>query len=393
MITAPRLDPAPPDSRFGPLEPIGDFLVDDSVTEIMVNGPGAIYVERGGMLQFTDRRFDDENHLLRVIDAIVSAVGRRVDFRTPLVDARLADGSRVSAAIPPVALDGPMLTIRKFARNPYQVEDLIQLGTLSAEAAGFLQACVLARANVLISGGSGTGKTTLLNVCSSFISPGERIVTVEDAAELQLRQGHVCRLESRPPDPHGQNAVTIRDLVIHALRMRPDRILVGEVRGAEALDMLQAMNSGHDGSLSTIHANSPRGALLRLETQVLMAGFDLTHRAVRHQVASAVNVVVQMTRLADGRRRVVSITEVTGMENEVVAMQDIFRPELQMVAGDEVMGPLRPTGIRPRLMDKVMALGVQVPAIAHLFPHQRVARPAASKNTRTHAWPHRAGHD
>jgi pilus assembly protein CpaF len=383
------VDAASPDSQFGPLEPIGGFLLDDTVTEIMVNGPDAVYVERGGTLQYTGRKFDDENHLLRVIDAIVSAVGRRVDFATPLVDARLSDGSRVSAAIPPVAVDGPMLTIRKFARNPYQIEDLIQFGTLSGEAAGFLQACVLARANVLISGGSGTGKTTLLNVCSSFISSGERIVTVEDAAELRLHQEHVCRLEARPPDPHGLHAVTIRDLVIHALRVRPDRILVGEVRGAEALDMLQAMNSGHDGSLSTIHANGARGALLRLETQVLMAGIDLPHKAVRHQIAAAINVVVQLARLQDGRRRVVSISEITGMEEEVIAMQDIFLSEMETVAGNEVMGPLRATGIRPRVMDKVMTLGLNVPAIAHLFPHQHAV---PGKSAHPHVWS-RHGHD
>ncbi len=349
------------------LGPLADLVRDDSLSEIMVNGPKTIYVERDGKLLPTDRCFDDENHLLRVIDRIVSAVGRRIDFRTPLVEARLEDGSRVTAAIPPVALDGPMLTIRKFYRPGYRMEDLVRMGTLSAAAAGFLKGCVMARANVLISGGSGTGKTTLLNVCSSFIPSGERIVTIEDAAELKLDRGHVCRLESRPPDLHGGNGVTIRDLVIHALRMRPDRIVVGEVRAGEALDMLQAMNSGHDGSWSTIHASSARQALSRLEMLVLMAGIELPVKVVRQQLACAINVVVQMARLRDGSRRVVSISEVTGMEETTVSMQDIFVAEMQATHQGGSVGPLQPTGIRPRIIERAFASGEQVPEIAGLF--------------------------
>src|SRR5947209_1967673 len=279
------------------LGPIRDLVLDDSLTEVMVNGHENIYVERNGKILLTDRKFDDENHLLRVIDFIVSAVGRRIDFRTPMVDARLLDGSRVNAVISPIALDGPMLTIRKFSRDPYQAEDLVNFGTLTNEAVGFLKACVMARANLIISGGTGTGKTTLLNVCSSFIPTDERIVTIEDAAELQLHQEHVCRMESRPADVHGEGRIAIRELVMNSLRMRPDRIVVGECRGGEALDMLQAMNTGHDGSLTTVHANSPRDALARLETLVLMAGLDLPARAIREQIASSIHLIVQQTRL------------------------------------------------------------------------------------------------
>ena len=354
------------------LGPIADLMLDDSLTEIMVNGPDTIFVEREGLLLLTDLRFDDENHLLRVIDSIVSAVGRRIDFRRPLVDARLLDGSRVTAVIPPVALDGPMLTIRKFSRRPYTVDDLIRFGTLSVEAAGFLKACVIAGANLLISGGSGTGKTTLLNVCSSFIPPGERIVTIEDAAELQLHQEHVCRLEARPRDRSGERGVTIRELVTHALRMRPDRIVVGEVRSSEALDMLQAMNSGHEGSLSTIHANSTRNALSRLETLVLMDGIDLTVRAMRQQIVAAIDIVVQLARLRDGRRQIVGITEITGRENDTITMQEIFLADLRAAKGNgDVIGPLRPTGIRPWILDKVFAMGVQIPELTPLFPDHR----------------------
>ena len=311
------------------LGPIRPLVEDDSLTEIMVNGPEMVYVERKGKILLTDIRFDDEAHLLRVIDTIVSSVGRRIDARTPLCDARLLDGSRVNAAIPPIALDGPLLTIRKFSKDPYQVSDLIGFGTITQEGASFTQACVLARANIVISGGTGAGKTTLLNVCSGFIPIDERIITIEDAAELQLHQEHVCRLESRPPDVNGEGRVQIRDLVINSLRMRPDRIVVGECRGGEALDMLQAMNTGHDGSMTTIHANSARDALSRLETLVLMAGMDLPLKAIRQQVASAINLVVQLSRLKDGSRKITSITEVVGMEGETITMQEIFRFEFQ----------------------------------------------------------------
>src|ERR1700716_489556 len=297
------------------LGPIRDLVLDDSLTEVMVTGHENVYVERNGKILLTDRKFDDENHLLRVIDFIVSAVGRRIDFRTPMVDARLLDGSRVNAVISPIALDGPMLTIRKFSRDPYQAEDLVGFGTITNEAVGFLKACVMARANLLISGGTGTGKTTLLNVCSSFIPPDERIVTIEDAAELQLHQEHVCRMESRPADLNGENRIGIRELVINSLRMRPDRIVVGECRGGEALDMLQAMNTGHDGSLTTPHPHNPRDMLARLETMVLMAGLDLPVSAIREQIASAIDIVVQQTRFACGTRKVTHICEVTGVES------------------------------------------------------------------------------
>ena len=316
------------DSRYlealGPLRPLVD---DDSLTEIMVNGPEMVYVERKGKILLTDIRFDDEAHLMRVIDTIGAAVGRRIDSRTPLMDARLLDGSRVNAAIPPVALDGPILTIRKFSKDPYQVSDLIGFGTLTQESAAFIQACVLARANILVSGGTGTGKTTLLNVCSGFIPIDERIVTIEDAAELQLHQEHVCRLEARPADVNGEGRIAIRELVINSLRMRPDRIVVGECRGGEALDMLQAMNTGHDGSLTTIHANSPRETLSRLETLVLMAGLDLPLKAIRQQIAGAINLVIQLNRLKDGSRKVVSVTEVIGMEGDMITVQEIFKFE------------------------------------------------------------------
>src|SRR6202035_1127839 len=309
---------------LGPLRPL---VEDDSLTEIMVNGPEMVYVERKGKILLTDVRFDNEEHLLRVIDTIVSSVGRRIDSRSPLCDARLLDGSRVNAAIAPVALDGPILTIRKFSKDPYQVSDLIGFGTLTQEGAAFMQACVLARANIIVSGGTGTGKTTLLNVCSSFIPVDERIVTIEDAAELQLHQEHVCRMEARPPDVNGDGRISIRDLVANSLRMRPDRIIVGECRSGEALDMLQAMNTGHDGSLTTIHANSPRETLSRLETLVLMAGMDLPLKAIRQQIASGISLVIQLSRLKDGSRKVTSITEVFGMEGDMITMQEIFKFE------------------------------------------------------------------
>ena len=374
--TNPRMDARYLDA-LGPLRPL---IEDDSLTEIMVNGPDMIYVERKGKILLTDIRFDDEAHLLRVIDTIVSSVGRRIDARSPLCDARLLDGSRVNAAIPPVALDGPLLTIRKFAKDPYQVSDLIGFGTLTQESASFIQSCVLARANIVVSGGTGTGKTTLLNVCSGFIPIDERIVTIEDAAELQLHQEHVCRLESRPPDVNGEGNIRIRDLVINALRMRPDRIVVGECRGGEALDMLQAMNTGHDGSMTTVHANSPRETLSRLETLVLMAGMDLPLKAIRQQVSSAISMVIQLARLKDGSRKIVSITEVVGMEGDTVTMQEIFRFESRgadPVTG-KIIGDVSPTGIRPKMIDRLFDMGIPLPPrMAQLFPdHRQIQRGA-----------------
>jgi pilus assembly protein CpaF len=355
---------------YDALGPIRDLVLDDSLSEVMVNGPNQVYVERNGKILMTDCHFDSDDHLLRVIDFIVSAVGRRIDFRSPMADARLWDGSRVNAAIFPVAPDGPILTIRKFSRDPYQVADLIAFGTLTAEAAGFIQACVLARTNILISGGTGTGKTTLLNVCSGFIPSDERIVTIEDALELQLNQEHVCRLEARPADVHGEGRIDIRELVRNSLRMRPDRIVVGECRGGEALDMLQAMNTGHDGSLTTIHANSARDSLARLETLVLMAGMDLPAKAIRQQTASAIDVIVQLSRMRDGSRKVTSISEIIGMEGDTITMQDIFMYETR---GNDplgkVIGVLRPSGVRPRVIEKLRDAGVPIPPdLALLFP-------------------------
>src|SRR5205809_1076258 len=355
------------------LGPIRDLVLDDCLTEVMVNGYENIYVERSGKILLTDRKFDDESHLLRVIDFIVSAVGRRIDFRTPTVDARLLDGSRVNAVISPIALDGPMLTIRKFSRDPFQAEDLVNFGTVTNEAVGFLKACVMARANLLISGGTGTGKTTLLNVCSSFIPPDERIVTIEDAAELQLHQEHVCRMESRPPDLNGENKVGIRELVINALRLRPDRIVVGERRAREALDMLQAMTPRPDGPLTTLHANTTRDALFRPEAMVLLAGIDLPMRAIRQQTASAIDLVVQLSRMRDGQRKVTSITEITGMEGDTITMQEIFLYESHGISKEGVMtGVFRPTGIRPHIMDKLFAAGVPIPPeLSRVFPDRR----------------------
>ena len=342
---------------LGPLRPLID---DDSLTEIMVNGHEMVYVERKGKILLTDIRFDSEEHLLRVIDTIVSSVGRRIDQRSPLCDARLLDGSRVNAAIAPVALDGPILTIRKFSKDPYQVSDLIGFGTLTQEGAAFIQACVLARANVVVSGGTGTGKTTLLNVCSSFIPVDERIVTIEDAAELQLHQEHVCRMESRPADVNGDGRITIRELVSNSLRMRPDRIIVGECRGGEALDMLQAMNTGHDGSLTTAHANSPRDALARMETMVLMAGFDLPVRAIREQIASAVDLIVQTARMRDGSRKIIAVSEIVGMEGDVVTMQEIIRFQQHGVDKDnKVSGEFQYTGVQPQCMRRFDEYGIE----------------------------------
>ncbi len=356
---------------LGPLRPLID---DDSLTEIMVNGHEMVYVERKGKILLTDIRFDSEEHLLRVIDTIVSSVGRRIDQRSPLCDARLLDGSRVNAAIAPVALDGPMLTIRKFSKDPYQVSDLVGFGTLTQEGAAFIQACVLARANIVVSGGTGTGKTTLLNVCSSFIPVDERIVTIEDAAELQLHQEHVCRMESRPTDINGEGRITIRDLVANSLRMRPDRIIVGECRGGEALDMLQAMNTGHDGSLTTVHANSPRETMSRLETLVLMAGMDLPLKAIRQQIAAGINLVIQLSRLKDGSRKVTSVTEIVGMEGDTITMQEIFKFESKGAdpSTGQILGEFNPTGIRPKIIDRLFDMGVPLPPrLAQLFPDRR----------------------
>ncbi|HLV57518.1 MAG TPA: CpaF family protein, partial [Natronosporangium sp.] len=344
----------------GPIEPL---LRDPEVTEIMVNSWDRIYVERYGRIHPVDAAFMDEAHLRRVIDKIVSRVGRRVDEASPMVDARLPDGSRVNAVVPPVALDGAALTIRKFAAEAYTVEDLIRFGTLTEPVAELLRACVLGRLDIVISGGTGTGKTTLLNVLSQYLPADERIITIEDSAELRLGQEHVLRLEYRPPNLEGKGEVTIRDLVRNALRMRPDRIVVGEVRDGAALDMLQAMNTGHDGSLTTVHANSPRDSVSRLETMVLMAGMDLPVRAIREQIASAVDLIIHLSRMQDGSRRVTHITEVTGMEGDVVTLQDLFRYEYR-VGTDEYgrpVGQLRATGLRPSFLDRLADHGVTVP--------------------------------
>ncbi|HXF97685.1 MAG TPA: CpaF family protein [Gaiellaceae bacterium] len=344
---------------YGPLERL---LGDDSITEIMCNGPDDVWIERGGKLYETTVRFTDESHLRRIINKIVSQVGRRIDESSPMVDARLPDGSRVNAIIAPLSLSGPLLTIRKFSRRRLTLEDLINIGTLSEEAVDFLSRCIEAQLNILVSGGTGTGKTTLLNALSSAIPNSERIITIEDAAELQLHQRHVLRLESRPPNIEGEGHIPIRDLVRNALRMRPDRIIVGEVRGAEALDMLQAMNTGHDGSLSTVHANSPRDALHRVETMVMMAGYDLPLRAIRQHVSSALDLLVHIDRLEDGSRRVVQITEVLRMESDVIQLQDIFEFQIESVAPDRtITGHLRPTGLRPVFLEKFRKRGIELP--------------------------------
>jgi pilus assembly protein CpaF len=355
----------------GPLERL---LADESVTEIMVNGPHDVWVERQGRLYETTVRFTDDSHLRRIINKIVAQVGRRLDESSPMVDARLPDGSRVNAIIPPLSLSGPLLTIRKFSKKRLDLTDLVRLGTLSTESVEFLQRCILAELNVLISGGTGSGKTTLLNALSSAIPDDDRILTIEDAAELRLNQRHVLRLEARPKNIEGEGEIAIRELVRNSLRMRPDRIIVGEVRGAEALDMLQAMNTGHDGSLSTVHANTPRDALSRIETMVLMAGYDLPIRAIRQQVASAIDLIVHLERLEDGGRRVTAITEVQRMESDVITLQDIFEYKIQEITSERVVvGSLVPTGLRPAFLNKFEKRGVSLPV--GLFT-SRAGRPA-----------------
>lgn len=343
---------------FGPLE---RYLNMDGVTEIMVNGPKDVFIERNGKIERVNVAFEDNAHVLRIIERIVAPLGRRIDESSPLVDARLPDGSRVNAVIPPVALNGPTLTIRRFAKIPLSAERIVELGTITQEAMAFLQACVVGRLNIVISGNTASGKTTLLNILSGYIPDGERIITIENAAELQLRQEHVVTLETRAANVEGRGQVTARDLVINALRMRPDRIIVGEVRGGEALDMLQAMNTGHDGSMTTGHANSTRDMLARLETMVLMAGMDLPHRAIREQIASAIDLVVHEDRMRDGTRKVVSISEVQGMEGDVITMTEIFRFEQTGMENGKVIGRLRPTGLRPKFMWKLRDAGINLP--------------------------------
>ncbi len=343
------------------LGPLQSLLEDDTITEIMVNGPKNIYIERKGKLHRVPVTFESNEHLMRIIDRIVAPLGRRIDESSPYVDARLQDGSRVNAVIPPISLIGPVLTIRKFSKNPITVDQMIQFGSLTNESVQFLKACVEARLNIVISGGTGSGKTTLLNVLSSFIPSDERILTIENAAELQLRQEHVVTLESRPPNIEGRGEITIRDLVINALRMRPERIIVGECRGGETLDMLQAMNTGHDGSMTTAHANSPRDAISRIETMCLMAGMDLPVRAIREQIAGAVDVICQQERMRDGTRKVTTISEVSGMEGDVITMTDIFIFEQTGMDNSRIVGRLRPTGLRPKFMDKIEAAGIHLP--------------------------------
>jgi pilus assembly protein CpaF len=344
---------------YGPLEPL---LLDPTVGDILVNGYSQVYVERRGKLELAPIRFTDNAHLLKIIEKIAAGVGRRVDESCPMVDARLPDGSRVNAIIPPLALDGPSLSIRKFSKDPIRVHDLVELGSITSDVARVLEGMVRARLNILISGGTGTGKTTFLNVLSSFIPNDERIITIEDSAELQMQQEHVVRLETRPPNLEGSGEVTQRDLVRNALRMRPDRIILGEVRGGEALDMLQAMNTGHDGSLATIHANSPRDALTRLETMVSMAGLSIPDKAIRHQIASAINVVLQLARLSDGSRKMMNLFEIVGMEGEMITMQEIFAFDLLGLSEDrKVRGNFVVTGIRPRFMKRLEAMDIRLP--------------------------------
>jgi len=343
---------------LGPLQPL---LEDESITEIMVNGAKNVYVERKGKLHRVPVTFESDEHVMRIIDRIVAPLGRRIDEASPYVDARLKDGSRVNAVIPPISLVGPVLTIRKFSKNPITVEQLVEFGSVTPEALQFLKACVESRLNIVISGGTGSGKTTLLNILSSFIPGDERIVTIENAAELQLRQEHVVTLESRPPNIEGRGEITIRHLVINSLRMRPDRIIVGEIRDEAALDMLQAMNTGHDGSMTTLHSNSPRDTLTRLETMTMMAGMELPARAIREQIASAIDLVVHQERMRDGTRKIVNITEVSGMEGDVITTTDIFVFEQTGIEDGKVIGRLRPTGLRPAFMDKIEATGIHLP--------------------------------
>ncbi len=344
---------------YGPIQPL---LEDGEISEIMINGPFQVYVERKGRIEPTDVSFTDDQEVMQLIDKIVAPLGRRIDESSPMVDARLPDGSRVNAIIPPLAINGPTVTIRKFARDPLSVQDLINLGTLTRPMALFLEACVKARLNIIVSGGTGSGKTTTLNVLSSFIPPDERIVTIEDAAELQLRQEHVVSLETRPPNIEGKGEISVRMLVRNALRMRPDRIVVGEVRGGEALDMLQAMNTGHDGSLTTAHANGPRDLLARLETMVLMAGVELPVRAIREQVSSGLDLIVHQCRLRDGSRRITHVTEVQGMEGDIIILQDLYLfHQFGMTPQGKVLGEFRSTGIRPRFMERLEAAGIILP--------------------------------
>jgi pilus assembly protein CpaF len=343
---------------LGPLQPL---LEDDTITEIMVNGAKNIYIERKGKVHRVPVTFENNDHVMRIIDRIVAPLGRRIDESSPYVDARLQDGSRVNAVIPPISLVGPVLTIRKFSRNPITVEQLVQFGSITQEGIQFLKACVEARLNIVISGGTGSGKTTFLNVLSGFIPSDERILTIENAAELQLRQEHVVTLESRPPNIEGRGEITIRDLVVNALRMRPERIIVGEIRDEAALDMLQAMNTGHDGSMTTLHSNGPRDTLSRLETMTLMAGMDLPSRAIREQISSAIDLICHQERMRDGTRKITNITEISGMEGEVITMTDVFVFEQTGVENGQIVGRLRPTGLRPKFMDKIEASGINLP--------------------------------
>lgn len=352
---------------YGPLEPL---LNDPNVTEIMVNGPHTVYVERYGKSEKTDTVFENDAHLMRVIDRIVSPIGRRVDEASPMVDARLPNGYRVNATIPPLSLDGPLLTIRKFAQTPYTAQDLIANGTLTSDLVSFLKACTEARINTIISGGTGSGKTTLLNVVSAFIPYWERVITIEDTAELQLKQEHVIRLEKRPPNVEGKGEITIRQLVINALRMRPDRIIVGESRGGEALDMLQAMNTGHDGSMTTVHSNSPRDTLRRVETMVLMAGMELPLKAIREQVSSAIDLIIHLERMRDGTRKVTQVSEVQGMEGDTILMQDMFVFDQTGFLNGRVVGKLKATGLRPKFAEKFAVNNIELPA--NIFEPDRV---------------------
>lgn len=354
---------------YGPLDPL---LADQSITEVMVNGPKLVYVERRGKIEETDVTFEDEEHLMRIIDKIVSPIGRRVDESSPMVDARLPNGFRVNATIPPLSLDGPLLTIRKFSSNPLTAQDLVDNGTMDDRLLIFLKACIEAKVNLIISGGTGSGKTTLLNVLSAFIPDDERIITIEDTVELQLKQKHVLRLEKRPPNVEGSGEITIRQLVINALRMRPDRIIVGEVRGGEALDMLQAMNTGHDGSITTVHSNNPRDTLRRVETMVLMAGMNLPLRAIREQVASSIELIIHTDRLRDGTRKIVKVSEVQGLEGETIVMQDIFAFHQEGIEEGRVIGEVRPTGLPPRFSEKFLENSIVLPE--DIFSTKRVAK-------------------